>query len=54
MDTPNPQCRYTNKNTRCPGRATSATGEVLLCEAHLKLTVQLLLRLGYSITRESA
>lgn len=39
-----PQCRYTNKLTRCSGEAVDPLGEVLLCEMHLARALELLRR----------
>lgn len=51
---PRPQCRYAGKYHRCGERAIDPVGEVLLCETHLTLTIELARRLGYTITRELA
>jgi hypothetical protein len=54
MSTQNPQCRYAGKYQRCGDRATTATGEVLLCQTHLDLAIDLARRIGWTITKGTA
>jgi hypothetical protein len=44
-----PQCRYTSKHQRCGNEAVDPVGEVLLCQHHLALTIELLAAHGYTV-----
>jgi hypothetical protein len=48
------QCRYTDKLRRCPNPAVESTGDVLLCNAHILKTIQLLEAYGFTVTAPAA